>query len=223
MLLWWQKLIIIVVISIFVVGCILGGLAIGLRYIPKSTAVEAVSVETTESTKAQETVDATTPVETTATTQETSGTQETFGKVYAEGEIPAYEDSKDGVPDNGTVFESDVSWDEILIYTCGPAKYLNIVFPGGVKRGTVIIEIGAAVVGGKTFHYTITDLIPGAGWAGNVHYQRPITEKDWMAWVNLKVDEMMGVNNASDGLGCNTVDVIVTQNGNILFQKTYEK
>ncbi len=232
----WQKLIIIVIVLIFVVGCILGGLYIGFKYGPKPVVAKEVVVKVVvkEEVKEKAPIEAeetTAPVETAIeTTVKEEEIAETVVETSAElpfipeGTIPAYTDSKDGVPENGTELHSDVGYDEIWCATFGPGKFLGVVFPGGVKRGTVVIQLGPTEVGGDKVHYVITDLIPGASWQGNWHYnQRLVTEKDWMAVKDLKVKEMMGPDNATDSQGCDVVDVVVAQAGKIIFQETYQR
>ncbi len=183
--------------------------------------------------KAEEEIEETTEeVKTTATVVEEEIEEETLSeettikdespKVFAEGEIAPYYESLNGVPDED-IIGFDVSWDEISCLTFGPGKYLDINFPGGEKRGSVLIMLGPEKEGEDKIHYTVTELIPGAAWRGNSYYDRVITKTDWMAWVNLKVEEMKGAPNATDSFGCNTIDVVVARGEEILFQKTFER
>lgn len=239
---WWLKPLVIGLIVIIALVIVLGfGLNYGFKFYNASLQhkTEALAQETTAPTTIQT---ATTVKETAATPETTAKTEETAltttsagetiettvktteNKPIPEGQIPAYGDSKDGVPENGTVIESDVGYDEVWGCSGGPGKFLGITFPGGEKRGFVILQLGPTEIGGAKVHYVITDLIPGANWQGNwPNYYRLVTEKDWMALVDLKVKEMMGHDNATDSLGCNTVDVAVAQAGKIIFQQTYEK
>jgi len=234
---WWQKIITIVVATLLVIGLIFT-IFYGIEKFsqPKvikevQAAVETAKEEVLETTVVEEktTVTAeTATIETVAKVVEEEAVEtivETSKKaIIPEGVIPAYTSSKDGEPKNGTEIHSDVGYNEVWCSTFGPGEFLGVVFPGGEKRGTVVIQLGPTVVGGDKVHYVITQLIPGASWLGNWHYNdRLVTEKDWMAIKDLKVKEMMGFDNATDSLGCNFVDVVVAQAGKIIFQETYQK
>lgn len=223
------RTIIIGIVVIIAIGLVLSfGLGFGFKFYnswlqygqPKIVeAQEKVVVEATEA-KVDNTKTAETAVAEEATVETVVKTSEK-APFIPEGQIPVYASSIDGRPENGTELYSDVGYDEIWCATFGPGEFLGVIFPGGEKTGTVVIQLGPTKVGGDKTHYVITNLLPGCGWQGNWHYnQRLVTEKDWMAIKDLKVKEMMGPDNATDSLGCNTVIVVVAQAGKIIFQET---
>jgi hypothetical protein len=222
---WWQKLIYIVVIAMVIVGLIFGlifAIFWGIEKFSQPKVIKEVQAVAEITAVKAESIAETTAVEEKVleTVVETSAK----APFIPEGQIPAYTSSIDGRPENGTELYSDVGYDEIWCATFGPGEFLGVVFPGGEKRGTIVIQLGPTTVGGDKVHYVITNLLPGCGWQGNWHYNdRLVTEKDWMAIKNLKVKEMMGSDNATDSLGCNVVDVVVAQAGKIIFQETYQK
>lgn len=222
----WRTIIIGIVVIIVVVLLLGFGLPYSFKFYnarlnnqPKVEAQEKVVVEATEA-KVDNTKTAETAVAEEATVETVVKTSEK-APFIPEGQIPVYASSIDGRPENGTELYSDVGYDEIWCATFGPGEFLGVIFPGGEKTGTVVIQLGPTKVGGDKIHYVITNLLSGCGWQGNWHYnQRLVTEKDWMAIKDLKVKEMMGPDNATDSLGCNTVIVVVAQAGKIIFQET---
>jgi len=209
-MLWWQKLIIIVVISIFVVGCILGGLAI------------YTSVEAKEATTSVETTAVETTVEEATIETETSLVEETEETVIPEGVIPEPYESEGGLPTSESIWIFDVSPNEIEVLSGGPASINGVDLPGGANpdRGSVIIMLPAD---NKVISYKVTSLVPGANWHGSYKYGRVPTEADWQALRDDRIQAMFTEPNGSLGKGCKLVDVLVVKGNDVIFQKTYEK
>jgi len=218
---WWQKLIITVVVLIFVVGGVLGGLYIGFMYAPKpAVAKQEIIVKEEAKEKASVKVEETAaPVET--ATVETTAKEEIAieTEVVPEGIIPEPYESEGGIPYSGSVWTCDVALNEIECLTVGPGESAGVEFKGGANpdRGGIFIFLP----GKQVIRYQVSKLIEGSNWHGAYDYNRVPKENDWKLLVDDRVKAMMEAPNGTSGKGCQIVDVAVISDGSVVFQTTY--
>lgn len=234
---WWQKLIITVVVLIFVVGGVLGGLFISFMYAPKPAVAKqevVVKEEAKEkaSVKVEETAAETTAKEETATIETSvveeeavETTKETTKEdvIVAEGTVPKPYEKEGGLPTSGTTWTFDVFPKEIEVLTGGPGMINGVKLPGGDNpdRGFVIIMLPST----DTIRYEVTELWPGSNWHAAYKYGRIPTEADWRALLDQRTVAMFDPKegNGAHGQGVWILDQVVVRGNEVIFQQTVER